>query len=73
MLTNIVYRKDAYYKLFKTNLISYIKNKINTFKNKIFPFYSKNNFSSPNYKFTGNPKEKDNFKFLSFKIKDIMI
>ena len=73
MLTNIVYRKDAYYKLFKINLISYIKNKINTFKNKIFPFYSKNNFSSPNYKFTGNPKEKDNFKFLSFRIKDIMI
>ena len=73
ILSNVVYRKDAYYKFFKTNLVSYIKNKINTFKNKSFPFYSKNNFSSPNYKFTGNPKEKDNFKFLSFRIKDIMI
>ena len=42
-------------------------------KNKCFPFYSRNNFSSPNYKYTGNPKEKDNFIFLSFKIKDILI
>ena len=73
ILSNVAYRKDAYYKLFKTYLVSYIKNKINTFKNKSFPFYSKNNFSSPNYKFTGNLKEKDNFKFLSFRIKDIMI
>ena len=46
---------------------------MNSFKNKCFPFYSRNNFSSPNYKYTGNPKEKDNFIFLSFKIKDIMI
>ena len=38
-----------------------------------FLFKEQFNFSSPNYKYTGNPKEKDNFIFLSFKIKDIMI
>ena len=46
---------------------------MDSFKNKCFPFYSKNNFSSPSYKYTGNPKEKDNLIYLSFKIKDIMI
>jgi len=72
ILTNVSYRKDAYYKYFKVNLWKYIKNKMNTFKNRCFPFYSRNNFSAPIYKYTGNPKEKDNFIFLSFKIKDIM-
>ena len=72
-LSDVVYRKDAYYKHFKANLVKYIKDKLNILKNKCFPFYSRNNFSSPNYKYTGNPKEKDNFIFLSFKIKDIMI
>ena len=51
----------------------YIKNKINELKNKCFPYYSKNNFSTPNYRYTGNPKEKDNFYFLNFSIKDILI
>ena len=69
----MVYRKDAYYKYFKANLGRYIKNKINVFKNKCFPLYSRNNFSSPNYKYTGNPKEKDNFIFLTFTIKDLLI
>ena len=73
ILPNVAYRKDAYYKYFKVNLWKYIKNKMNNFKNRCFPFYSRNNFSSPNYRYTGNPKEKDNFIFLSFKIKDIMI
>ena len=73
ILSDIIYRKDAYYKHFKVNLGKFIKNRMNLFKNKCFPFYSRNNFSSPNYKYTGNPKEKDNFIFLSFKIKDIMI
>ena len=67
------YRKDAHYKHFKVILGKYIKNKINELKNKCFPYYSKNNFSSPNYKYTGNPKEKDNFNFLHFTIKDILI
>ena len=49
-LSDVLYRKDAYYKHFKANLVKYIKDK-----------------------YTGNPKEKDNFIFLSFKIKDIMI
>ena len=72
-LSDVLYRKDAYYKHFKANLVKYIKDKLNKLKNKCFPFYSRNNFSSPSYKYTGNPKEKDNFIFLSFKIKDIMI
>ena len=61
-----------YYKHFKVNLGKFIKNRMNSFKNKCFPFYSRNNFCSPNYKYTGNPKEKDNLAFLSFKIKDII-
>jgi hypothetical protein len=67
------YRKDAYYKHFKAILGKYIKNKTNELKNKCFPYYSKNNFSTPNYKYIGNPKEKDNFNFLSFAIKDLLI
>ena len=69
----ILYRKDSYYKHFKAILGKYIKNKANELKNKSFPYYSKNNFSSPNYKFIGNPKERDNFYFLFFTIKDILI
>ena len=70
---NNIYRKDAYYKHFKAILGKYIKNKINELKNKCFPYYSKNNFSTPNYKYIGNPKEKDNFYFLSFTIKNLLI
>ena len=66
ILSDVIYRKDAYYKYFKVNLGKYIKNRMNLFKNKCFPFLSKNNFSSPNYKYTGNPKEKDNFYFFIF-------
>ena len=73
ILSNVIYRKDAYYKHFKANLGKYIKDRMNSFKNKCFPFYSRNNFASPSYKYTGNPKEKDNLIYLSFKIKDIMI
>jgi hypothetical protein len=70
---NNLYRKDAYYKHFKVILGNFIKSKINILKNKCFPYYSKNNFSTPNYKYTGNPKEKDNFYFLHFTIKDLLI
>ena len=45
----------------------------NALKNICFPQFNKNNFASLSYKYTGNPKEKDNFKFLSFKIKDLLI
>ena len=72
-IENNYYLKDAHYKHFKVFLGKYIKNKINELKNKCFPYYSKNNFSTPNYKYTGNPKEKDNFHFLYFSIKDILI
>ena len=71
--SDIIYRKDAYYKHFKVNLGKYIKNKMNILKNRCFPYYNRNNFSTPNYKYTGNPKEKDNLNFLSFTIKDILI
>ena len=46
---------------------------MNILKNKCFPYYNRNNFSTPNYKYIGNPKEKDNFNFLSFTIKEILI
>ena len=69
----IIYRKDAYYKHFKAVFGRFIKNKMNILKNKCFPYYSRNNFASPSYKYTGNPKEKENYKFLSFTIKDILL
>ena len=73
IMSNIFYRKDAYYKFFKVNLGKFIKNKMNILKNKSFSYYSKNNFSTPSYKYTGNPKEKDNYHFLSFTIKELLI
>ena len=73
IFSDVVYRKDAYYKHFKVNLGKFIRDRMNSFKNKCFPFYYRNNFSTPNYVYIGNPKEKDNFIYLSFKIKDIMI
>ena len=69
---NKKYRKDAYYKHFKVIFGKYLKNRINALKNKCFPELKKNKFSSPNYKYTGNPKEKDNYNFLSYKVKDIL-
>ena len=71
--SDIIYRKDTYYKHFKVNFGKYIKNRMNILKNKCFPYYNRNNFSTPNYKYIGNPKEKDNFNFLSFTIKEILI
>ena len=67
-----IYRKDAYYKHFKSIFARYIKDKANHLKNICLSHYSKNNFSSLAYKYTGNPKEKDNFHFLSFKVKDLL-
>ena len=67
------YRKDYYYKHFKSLFGKYLKNKLNNLKNKCFPNFCFNNFSTPNYSFTGNPKEIDNFLFLSWSIKDILI
>ena len=69
---NLIYRKDAYYKHFKSIFAKYIKDKVNKLKNICFPNFDKNNFSSLVYKYTGNPKEKDNYKFLSFKVKDLL-
>ena len=59
-----MYRKDAYYKHFKAIFAKYIKNKANKLKNNCFPAYEKNNFSALSYKYTGNPKEKDNYNEL---------
>ena len=68
-----VYRKDAYYKHFKSLFAKYIKDKANKLKNICFPHFDKNNFFAISYKYTGNPKEKDNLNFLLFTIKDILI
>ena len=68
----LIYRKDAYYKHFKSVFAKYLKDKANKFKNICFPQFSKNNFSALSYKYTGNPKEADNLKFLLFKIKEIL-
>ena len=71
--THKKYRKDGYYKHFKVIFGKYLKNKGNKLKNICFPEYSNNNFSTPNYKYIGNPKEKDNYNFLSYKVKDILV
>ena len=70
---NYIYRKDAYYKHFKSIFAKYIKDKANNLKNICFPKHNKNNFSALSYKYTGNPKEKDNYKFLFYTIKDLLI
>ena len=70
--SNLKYRKDGYYKHFKVIFGNFLKKRINKLKNICFPEYNKNNFSKPSYKYNGNPKEKDNYNFLSFKIKDIL-
>ena len=67
-----LYRKDAYYKHFKSLFSQYIKNKANRLKNICFPNFSKRNFFAISSKYTGNPKENDNLKFLSFSIKDLL-
>lgn len=68
-----IYRKDYYFKHFKAIFGKYIKNKLNNLKNKCFPNFILNNFSTPNYYFIGNPKQEDNYNFLSWSIKDILI
>ena len=68
----LIYRKDAYYKHFKAIFAKYIKDKANKQKNICFPHYSKNNFFPLSYKYTGNPKEKDNYNFLSYTIKELL-
>lgn len=70
---NKIYRKDAYFKHFKAIFVKYLKNKINTLKDICFPNYFLNKFSTPNYRFTGNAKEIDNYIFLSWPIKEILI
>ena len=69
---NYIYRKDAYYKHFKSLFAKYIKNKANRLKNICFPYFNQNNFFAISYKYTGNPKEKDNLQFLSFSVKDLL-
>ena len=69
----LIYRKDAYYKHFKSIFSRYLKDKANKMKNICFPHFNKNNFFPLSYKYTGNPKEADNLKFLFFKIKDILM
>lgn len=72
-ISNKKYRKDGYYKHFKVIFGKYLKNKVNKLKNLCFPEYNSNNFSTPSYKYIGNPKEKDNYNYLFYKVKDILI
>jgi len=66
-----LYRKDAYFKHFKAIFVKYLKNKLNNLKDLCFPNFILNKFSTPNYKFTGNAKQIDNYNFLSWSIKEI--
>ena len=68
-----LYRKDAYYKHFKAIFVKYLRNKVEHLKNRCFPNFILNKFSTPNYSFTGNPKEIDNYNFLSWTIKEILV
>ena len=68
-----LYRKDAYFKHFKAIFVKYLKNKLNNLKDLCFPNFILNKFSTPNYKFTGNAKQIDNYNFLSWSIKEIFI
>lgn len=68
-----LYRKDAYFKHFKAIFVKYLKNKINNLKDICFPSFILNRFSTPNYRFTGNAKEIDNYNFLFLSIKEILI
>ena len=68
-----LYRKDAYFKHFKAIFVKYLKNKLNYLKDKCFPILMLNRFSTPNYRFTGNAKQIDNYNFFSWSIKEILI
>ena len=68
-----LYRKDAYFKHFKAIFVKYLKNKLNYLKDKCFPIFMLNKFSTPNYRFTGNAKQIDNYNFFSWSIKEILI
>ena len=68
-----IYRKDYYLKHFKAIFGKYLKNKLNNLKNRCFPNFIFNNFSTPNYYFIGNPKLIDNYYFLSWTIREILI
>jgi len=68
-----LYRKDAYFKHFKAIFVKYLKNKLNNLKDLCFPNFILNKFSTPNYRFTGNAKQIDNYNFLSWSIKEILI
>ena len=66
-----IYRKDYYYKHFKAIFGKYLRNRVNNLKNKCFPNFIYNNFSTPHYSFIGNVKEIDNYHFLFWQIKEI--
>ena len=68
-----MYKKDYYYKHFKALFGKYLKNKLNFLKYKCFPTFIFNNFSTPSYSFNGNAKELDNYNFLSYYLKDILV
>ena len=69
-----MYRKDYYFKKFKTKFISWLKNKLNKIKKNCEFSPKLEDFKIPNsLTFTSNPKVTDNYKFLSLKIKELLI
>ena len=68
-----IYRKDYYYKHFKAIFGKYLRNRLNNLKNRCFPNFIFNHFSTPHYSFIGNVKELDNYYFLFWTIKDIFV
>ena len=69
-----MYRKDYYFKKFKTKFISWLKNKLNNIKKNCGFSPKLEDFKIPNSLiFTSNPKITENYKFLSLKIKELLI
>ena len=46
--SDILYRNGAYCKHFKVDLGKYLNNRMNILKNRCFPYYNRNKFSTPN-------------------------
>ena len=69
---NISKRIDYHVKYFKTNFSSFLTKSCNE-KISCLPKNIKKKISLPNHEsFTGNPKESDNYAFLSFSVREIL-
>ena len=69
-----IYRKDYYFKRFKTKFINWLKVKLNNLKQDCRFFPKLEDFKIPNsLLFTSNPKIDDNYKFLNSNIKELLV